>query len=1160
MPKRKLAPRTPGPTREQAAPTPSATLSRVAPLFRKRDWLTFILIFVSVWLVYFATLAPEVTLEDSGELVTGSMYAGIPHPPGYPVWTIYSWLWTVLVPVGNMAWRVSLAEATASALACALIGLLVSRTSSFLIGSLESLKSFTGKWETAICIVSGFAAGVLMGLDGFMWRESVAANRIAVSSVPWFMLVLLCLMRWLYAPQQHRYLYWALFLFGMCFTTHQSLIVAALGIEVLIAAGKPALGRDIFLGNGVIYVLYNLHHLTSGTHLIQNIGAKSGLLLIFNLIGMGSLIACAWLALRTKALLTEWRPVLIMGLLWLLGASFYFYMPISCMTNPPMQWCYPRTVDGFFHALSRGQYEQPNPTNIFLDPGRFIAQIGMLVSGIAESFTWIGLFIAIVPFLFTRKYQHRERAWLIGLGGIWLCLGVLLMILLNPTPERASADLVKVFFNASHTIIACLIGYGLALTAACVAVHYEQFRRWALFGGTMALVLALYNLLDRTGKHFFGPAGQIDLFALPHWIGKAFAKNQYGLPIYANLLLLALTLAFMAALLLYRKRSPIPIVLCLFAIFPLYSGLSHWFECDQRGHMFGYWFGHDMFKPPFKGADGKLLFPEITRDAILFGGTDPGRFCPTYMVFCESFTPHRCQPREDQTFDRRDVYVITQNALADPPYLNYIRAHYNRSAQIDPPFFSELCRNMLKDNDYETNLLARAVTPVDRALSAFGDAVEKRRRVGTSWFTENDFTAPFAFASKLSPVPAQDALSKYLYEHLSAPTQHLVCAQQDQKLLCKNLANDLNRLLEGSSSSVQSTNGVPDQPRAASVSPPPRGEGNRDGLQPESLYSPARFAHLSLPDRLLDFLHQNPRSHTRIRLNRLLLEAAYPDDIAKSLGGLYPDREIYTPSIEDQQRAMQEYTLDVERRARLNQLKPGEEVHVVGDRIQVSGQVAVMSINALIAKVIFDKNPNHEFFVEESMPLEWMYSHLTPHGIIMKVNRQPLTSIPNDILDRDHEFWKQYSRRLTGDIIDYDTSVQQIARWIEKTYVRYDFNGFTGDRKFIHDIDAQKSFSKLRIAIAGVYLWRFSPQCPPEYRPKTDEEFQRLLKEANFACLQAFAFSPWSAEAVFHYVNLLLETNRLDDALLVAETCLKLDPFNDQVRGLAGNLRSFKRH
>src|SRR5690349_12608693 len=118
---------------EQTAISTSPVLSRINPLFRKRDWLTFMFTFVAVWAMYLATLAPEVTLEDSGELVTGSMYAGIPHPPGYPVWTLYSWLWTVLVPVGNMAWRVALAQANAAAVSCALITLIVSRGSSLLI-------------------------------------------------------------------------------------------------------------------------------------------------------------------------------------------------------------------------------------------------------------------------------------------------------------------------------------------------------------------------------------------------------------------------------------------------------------------------------------------------------------------------------------------------------------------------------------------------------------------------------------------------------------------------------------------------------------------------------------------------------------------------------------------------------------------------------------------------------------------------------------------------------------------------------------------------------------------------------------------------------------------------------------------------------------------
>ena len=63
------------------------------------------------------------------------------------------------------------------------------------------------------------------------------------------------------------------------------------------------------------------------------------------------------------------------------------------------------------------------------------------------------------------------------------------------------------------------------------------------------------------------------------------------------------------------------------------------------------------------------------------------------MIFCESFIPHHDQPVQDQHFDRRDVYIITQNALADDTYMDYIRAQYNRSQQIDPPFFQELLRS-----------------------------------------------------------------------------------------------------------------------------------------------------------------------------------------------------------------------------------------------------------------------------------------------------------------------------------------------------------------------------------------------------------------------------------------------------------------------------------
>src|SRR5438034_7370850 len=86
--------------------------------FQAVDWLALAITFAAAGLLYLFTLAPEVTLEDSGELVTAAYYGSVPHPPGYPLFTLYSWLWTALLPVGNIAWRVEVGNAVAEALVC----------------------------------------------------------------------------------------------------------------------------------------------------------------------------------------------------------------------------------------------------------------------------------------------------------------------------------------------------------------------------------------------------------------------------------------------------------------------------------------------------------------------------------------------------------------------------------------------------------------------------------------------------------------------------------------------------------------------------------------------------------------------------------------------------------------------------------------------------------------------------------------------------------------------------------------------------------------------------------------------------------------------------------------------------------------------------------
>lgn len=958
------------PAAKQAPPAPPP------PLFRKIDWISFGITTLLVLIGYIWTLAPDVTLEDSGELAVGSFYAGVPHPPGYPVWTLYTWVFANFIPISNIAWRVALSSAVAGAISCGLIALLVSRGSSMMIEGIPALKSLDKRMESWLCIVSGLVGGMLLGFNGFMWSQAVIVE-VYTLSVLSLMGVLCCLLRWIYAPYQRKYLYWAFFLFGICFTNHQTLLVAAMGIEVAVIAAQPKLGRDMLLGNSICYII-GLILKAKGiiTTFDANGPDMNVMFIIFNMVGIASLFGLAMLYFKTEEILTEWKPVLISGACWIVGAAFYFYMPIASMTNPPMNWGYPRTVEGFVHALTRGQYEKANPANFIKDPIRFAQQLGRYAQGAIEEFNLVYLAIGLIPFVFIIQMQHRERAWILGLSAIYLCLAIILLILLNPQPDKQSLNLNKVFFTASHVIIAMGIGYGLALGSAWLMLNYEEYRRWALFAGGAAAFMAVWVLLvvyetDNTvGENHFYRFG----------VEPSFDPLVRFTAIFG----LILAVVFLGLLIFSPKKFPVTGMLALFCILPVKSMLSHWDGNEQRGHIFGYWFGHDMFTPPFD------IYPKMAKDAILFGGTDPGRFNPTYMIFCESFVPSK----QDPEFNRRDVYLITQNALADGTYLSYIRAHYFRSAQKDPPFFQELVK---------IGPLKTLVKPLDTIFTSLGAKIEARRRAE----------------------------------------------------------------------------------------------------------------------------------------------------------GVYPAKEIYTPSNEDSRKAFDEYMTDAVQRMQRNQLQPGEDVHQEGNKVSVSGQVSVMAINGLLTKVIFDKNPDHEFYVEESYPLQWMYPYQTPFGIIMKINRKPVKEFTQKMVDDDHKFWTEYSKRLTGDWINDKTSVQEICDFAEKVYIHNKLSGYDVNPMFVRDENAQKAFSKLRSAIAGLYVWRINNcanqlkeiDASPGGRGKRMQEYERLLKEqarvikeADFAYRQSFAFCPYSPEAVFRYTSLLTSLGRFDDAYKLVMTALKFDP------------------
>ncbi len=75
-------------------------------------------VFLLALAVYGRTLAPTVTLVDSGELIVAASHLSVAHPPGFPLYCVLAHLAT-RVPVGSVAERVNEASALFAALAAA---------------------------------------------------------------------------------------------------------------------------------------------------------------------------------------------------------------------------------------------------------------------------------------------------------------------------------------------------------------------------------------------------------------------------------------------------------------------------------------------------------------------------------------------------------------------------------------------------------------------------------------------------------------------------------------------------------------------------------------------------------------------------------------------------------------------------------------------------------------------------------------------------------------------------------------------------------------------------------------------------------------------------------------------------------------------------------
>ena len=155
--------------------------------------------------LYLSTMPRTVAFEDDGLFLMAAHFAGIPHPPGYPLYSLLGHL-AALIPAGTAAMRLHAFSAFFGAAACVVLALIIRR----LIRSAPL----------------AFLGALAFGLSQKFWSQSLIAEVYTLNAF------LVFLMAWLAleaapasAGRRERAATWLAFVFGLSLTLHWPLVV-----------------------------------------------------------------------------------------------------------------------------------------------------------------------------------------------------------------------------------------------------------------------------------------------------------------------------------------------------------------------------------------------------------------------------------------------------------------------------------------------------------------------------------------------------------------------------------------------------------------------------------------------------------------------------------------------------------------------------------------------------------------------------------------------------------------------------------------------------------------------------------------------------------------------------------------------------------------------
>ncbi len=171
-----------------------------------------LLIFSGSLGLYIRTLCPSVYTFDSAEYVAGAYSLGIVHATGYPLYLMLAKLFTLIVPLGDIAYRVNLFSAL-----CGALSLVILRRVAHII---------TGSASAA------FLGTALFGVSYPFWSMALVAEVYTLH------ILFLCSILWMVlhwrATGQEKYLIALALTLGLSFGNHMSTILIVPGVVNLV--------------------------------------------------------------------------------------------------------------------------------------------------------------------------------------------------------------------------------------------------------------------------------------------------------------------------------------------------------------------------------------------------------------------------------------------------------------------------------------------------------------------------------------------------------------------------------------------------------------------------------------------------------------------------------------------------------------------------------------------------------------------------------------------------------------------------------------------------------------------------------------------------------------------------------------------------------------